>query len=73
MSPQFVNPRPAIIAEVRFRRALLHAINRQDMADTLQAGVAPVAHSFLSPGQGDYGKSKPACHGTSTTRARRRR
>ncbi len=56
MSPQFVNSRPAIIAEVRFRRALLHAINRQDMADTLQAGVAPVAHSFLSPGQGEYGE-----------------
>ncbi len=52
--PQLLNPRPAVIAELPFRRALFHAIDRQAMADTLQGGVAPVAHSFLPPGQAEY-------------------
>jgi peptide/nickel transport system substrate-binding protein len=47
--PQFINPSPAVIGDVRFRRALLHAIDRQEMADTLQAGLVPVAHNFLGP------------------------
>lgn len=49
MHPQLLNPRPAAIAEVRFRQALLHAIDRQEMADSLQAGLVSVAHSFLNP------------------------
>jgi peptide/nickel transport system substrate-binding protein len=48
--PQFVNPSPAITADVRFRRALLHAIDRQAMADEIQAGLVPVAHSYVRPG-----------------------
>jgi peptide/nickel transport system substrate-binding protein len=51
---QFVDPQPGIVADVRFRRALLHAIDRQEMADTLQFGFSPVAHSFLSPNQPEY-------------------
>jgi len=45
--PQFLNPSPAIVADVRFRRALFHAIDRQEIVDTIQAGLAPVAHSFV--------------------------
>ncbi|HEY3116659.1 MAG TPA: ABC transporter substrate-binding protein, partial [Chloroflexota bacterium] len=51
---QFINPSPAIIGDVQFRRALLHAIDRQQLADSLQAGLAPIAHSFLNPGEPDY-------------------
>jgi peptide/nickel transport system substrate-binding protein len=47
--PQFINPRPAVIGDIRFRRAMLHAIDRQEMAETLQAGLVPAAHSFLGP------------------------
>jgi peptide/nickel transport system substrate-binding protein len=47
--PQFINPSPAVVGDLRFRRALLHAIDRQEMADTLQAGLVPVAHNFLGP------------------------
>ncbi len=54
LHPQFVNPRPAVIADVQFRRALLHAIDRQNIADTLGGGVGPVAHSYLNPGQSEY-------------------
>lgn len=49
MHPQFQNARPAVIADVQFRRALLHAVDRQQMADVLQAGKVTVAHSFLNP------------------------
>ncbi len=51
---QFVDPQPAVIADVQFRRAMVHAINRQEMADTLIAGQSPVAHTFLSPNQPQY-------------------
>ena len=54
MNPQFVDPRPAILSDVRFRRALLHAIDRQELADTLAGGMSPVAHSFLNPNQPQY-------------------
>ncbi|MPZ15753.1 MAG: hypothetical protein GEU73_15250 [Chloroflexi bacterium] len=52
--PQFVNPNPPIIADVRFRRALLHAIDRQQLADTIQGGLVPVAHSYLNPSEPEY-------------------
>lgn len=51
---QFINPSPQIISDVQFRRALVHAMNRQEMADSLQAGLAPVAHSFVNPGEPEH-------------------
>jgi peptide/nickel transport system substrate-binding protein len=33
---------------------LLHAIDRQEMVDTIEAGLASVAHSFLQPNQAAY-------------------
>lgn len=47
--PQFVGPAEPLILNPRFRRALLSAIDRQGMADSLQSGVVPVADSFISP------------------------
>jgi peptide/nickel transport system substrate-binding protein len=47
IGPQFLNPNPPIITDVRFRRALYHALNRQEMADALQLGLVGVAHSGL--------------------------
>jgi peptide/nickel transport system substrate-binding protein len=52
--PQFVNPSPALVANVQLRRALMHAMDRQQMAETIQAGVVPVAHAFLNPSEPDY-------------------
>jgi peptide/nickel transport system substrate-binding protein len=51
---QFFNPNPLIITDVRFRRALVHAIDRQAMADEIQAGLVPIAHSYVRPGDPDY-------------------
>lgn len=47
--PQFINPNPVVLLDVRFRRALLHGLNRQQIADVIYAGLVPVAHSFIPP------------------------
>jgi len=52
--PQMQSPTPAAVADVRFRRALLMGINRQDLVESLQAGQSMVAHSYVSPKEGDY-------------------
>jgi peptide/nickel transport system substrate-binding protein len=52
--PQFLNPSPAAIGDVRLRRALMHAMDRQQMADSLQAGLVPVADTFLHPREPEY-------------------
>src|SRR5581483_3924649 len=52
--PQFINPNPPVVAEVRFRRALMRAIDRKEMVDSLMAGLTLVAHTVMNPGQPDY-------------------
>src|SRR5207248_1420086 len=51
---QYVNPDPPIVTSTELRRALLHALDRQQMVDTLEYGVSSVAHSFLQPNQPQY-------------------
>jgi ABC-type transport system substrate-binding protein len=51
--PSFLYTDPLIIRDVRFRRALLMAVNRQEMADTLIPGLSSVAHSVLVPSDPD--------------------
>lgn len=52
--PQFINSSPAVVADLRFRRALMHAMDRQEMADSLVMGLASVGHSLLNPNQAQY-------------------
>jgi peptide/nickel transport system substrate-binding protein len=49
--PQFIDPDPPIVANPQFRRALLMAIDRQELTDTLNNGLAPVAHSWVQADQ----------------------
>jgi peptide/nickel transport system substrate-binding protein len=49
MFPQFMNPDPPVIADVGFRRALMHAIDRPQMIEGIQHGLVPIAHTFLTP------------------------
>jgi peptide/nickel transport system substrate-binding protein len=58
LGPQFINPNPAIIADLRFRRALLQAINRQELADTLQGGLVGVKHSLLPANDPTYAEAE---------------
>jgi peptide/nickel transport system substrate-binding protein len=52
--PQLLNPGTPSLHSVAFRKALVHAIDRQQIADTLEHGLVPVAHSFLSPTEAVY-------------------
>jgi len=48
---QFLNPDPPALLDTGFRRALLRAIDREEMAEELQRSVSPAAYSVLYPGQ----------------------
>jgi peptide/nickel transport system substrate-binding protein len=52
--PQFINPSPQVILEPNFRRALLLAVDRQLLVDTLQAGLTEIAHTNFTPTQPEY-------------------
>jgi peptide/nickel transport system substrate-binding protein len=52
--PQFVNPSPQIVTDARFRQALLHAMDRAEMADVIQGGLVPPAHVILNPNDPVY-------------------
>jgi peptide/nickel transport system substrate-binding protein len=52
--PQLLNPTPAVVSSLDFRRALLYGLDRQAMVDTLQAGMTSVAHTYLYPNQSQY-------------------
>jgi peptide/nickel transport system substrate-binding protein len=54
MYVQWIEPTPAVLGDVRFRRALLHALDRQQMVDVLQAGLVPVAHGYLGSWEPEY-------------------
>src|SRR5439155_19478236 len=52
--PQFLNPTPQLVGELAFRQALIYAIDRQQIADTIQHGLVPVADMLPSPNAPDY-------------------
>ncbi len=53
--PQYLNPNPAVVADVRFRRALIRGVDRAQLAESLLPGApATVAHIFLSPSEPEY-------------------
>lgn len=47
--PQFFNPTPPIVTDVRFRKALMFGANRQAMVDAFLGGYSQVADGFISP------------------------
>ncbi len=51
VQPQMLTPSPAVVGNAQFRRAMMYAIDRQEMSNSLQGGLAPVAHSFISPSE----------------------
>jgi peptide/nickel transport system substrate-binding protein len=54
LHPNFITPNPAIIGNLEFRRALLHAVDRQEMLETLEAGQTVIPVSALPPNQPQY-------------------
>ncbi len=58
--PQLLDPTPAVVTNLQFRRALVHALDRQQMADTIQAGLVPVAESIIAPHHPEYRDIEPS-------------
>ena len=52
--PQLLDPTPAIVANPQFRRALTHAMDRQQMAQDIQAGLVPVSDTIIAPNQPEW-------------------
>jgi peptide/nickel transport system substrate-binding protein len=52
--PQLMDPSPAIVANVQFRRALYHATDRQTLVDTLMHGYTGVADGYIGPTDPEY-------------------
>jgi peptide/nickel transport system substrate-binding protein len=54
MYPQYVDPNPPVILDVRFRRALLHATDRSEMAELLIGDSTGVPHGMVHPTEPEY-------------------
>jgi peptide/nickel transport system substrate-binding protein len=57
---QFIDTNPPIVTDARFRRALLHATDRQSMADTFIGPKTAVAHSYVGPDTPGYELIEPS-------------
>jgi peptide/nickel transport system substrate-binding protein len=51
---QFLNPNPVVLLDPRFRRALLHGIDRQQIIDSLVEGLGPMGHAIISPEDNEW-------------------
>lgn len=49
INPQFINPDPPVILDLRFRRALIEALDRQQLADFVFSGQGSIADSYVDP------------------------
>jgi peptide/nickel transport system substrate-binding protein len=52
--PQFVNPSPAALANVQFRRALMHALDRQLMVNSFAQGKTRAVSSYIGPNSPEF-------------------
>ncbi len=57
---QFINSNPTVVTDVRFRRAMLQAIDRQQLVDSLANGQSFVAHSLIAPDLAEFGAVQDA-------------
>lgn len=58
--PQHINPTPAIVLNTDFKRAMVHALDRQTMGDELNWPGSPVGHSFVAPTEPEYSFVEPS-------------
>jgi len=58
--PQFMNPTPSVVADPRFRQALTYALDRTQMATTIQHGQVPIANSFFPVNTPEYADAEQA-------------
>lgn len=52
--PQLLNPALQVVLNPQFRRALMHATNREEMVDTIMLGQGGVSHMIVSEAMPEY-------------------
>jgi peptide/nickel transport system substrate-binding protein len=52
--PQFIDPDPAVLANVEFRRALMHGLNREQMVEALTLGKSRPVTSYIGPSSPEF-------------------
>jgi peptide/nickel transport system substrate-binding protein len=60
INPQFVNADPPIVTNYEFRKALLLALDRQELADFVFSGQGMIAHSYVGPDTPLYNLVEPS-------------
>jgi peptide/nickel transport system substrate-binding protein len=58
--PQFMNSDPPAQLDVRFRRALAHAIDRQELNNLVTGGLAPTTDFIVPPGAPEFAAVAPS-------------
>jgi peptide/nickel transport system substrate-binding protein len=56
---QFINPNPPILLDGRFRKALLHAVDRQEIVDSLVQGLGLIGHSIIPQDSEEWAEVEP--------------
>jgi peptide/nickel transport system substrate-binding protein len=57
--PQLLTPTPPLVGQLTFREGLTRAIDRQELSDVIQAGLAPIAHSLIPPHIPEFAAADP--------------
>jgi peptide/nickel transport system substrate-binding protein len=60
LNPQFDSPDPPVVGDVRFRRAMLKALDREQTALHVLSGQGSIAHSYVNPDAPLYAVVDPA-------------
>jgi peptide/nickel transport system substrate-binding protein len=58
--PQFMDTKPTILLNADLRRALIQAVDRQEMVDTFSFGQSTIAHTFIHDLESDYKDIEPS-------------
>jgi peptide/nickel transport system substrate-binding protein len=60
VNSQFIDPSPAVVGNLSFRRAMIYAIDRQEMVETIDYGLTPKADHFIYPTIPEYAATEAA-------------
>src|SRR5437763_5179882 len=59
ISVQFINTSPTVVTQLQFRKAMIEALDRQQLTDSIFSGQSMVANSFVLPNTPMYNLVEP--------------
>ncbi|HZT06757.1 MAG TPA: peptide ABC transporter substrate-binding protein [Chloroflexota bacterium] len=57
--PQLLDSSPPIVGDLRFRKALMYAMDRQQLVDGIMSGQTQIGESYLQPSDPDFAATLP--------------